>query len=68
MTIIILHQCTFNYSFAVTLCNVLIILGVGGVDGDGDVTRTENLREFADFVRRSSEGGVHFAMADGVSY
>ncbi|RDD44641.1 Cap-specific mRNA (nucleoside-2'-O-)-methyltransferase 1 [Trichoplax sp. H2] len=39
--------------------------GVNGVNGDGDVTRTENLRAFAEFVRSSSEGGVHFAMADG---
>lgn len=43
--------------------------GVGGVDGDGDVTKTENLKEFQNFVREQTNGrGVHFLMADGVNF
>uniref|UniRef100_A0A8C4Q8P6 Cap-specific mRNA (nucleoside-2'-O-)-methyltransferase 1 n=1 Tax=Eptatretus burgeri TaxID=7764 RepID=A0A8C4Q8P6_EPTBU len=40
--------------------------GVGGVDGDGDVTKPENLREFQKFVSDGTDGrGLHFIMADG---
>uniref|UniRef100_UPI0035900562 cap-specific mRNA (nucleoside-2'-O-)-methyltransferase 1 isoform X2 n=1 Tax=Myxine glutinosa TaxID=7769 RepID=UPI0035900562 len=40
--------------------------GVGGVDGDGDVTKPENLREFQKFVSQGTDGrGLHFLMADG---
>ena len=40
--------------------------GVGGVDGDGDVFKTENILEFKKFVLENSNGkGVHFMMADG---
>jgi cap1 methyltransferase len=42
--------------------------GVKGVDGDGDVTVTQNLKEFQKFVKEeTSNKGVHFFMADGVS-
>ena len=42
--------------------------GVGGLEGDGDVYKPENLREFRQFVLNSTDGkGVHFVMADGVS-
>ena len=40
--------------------------GVGGKDGDGDVFREDNFREFKKFVMQSTDGlGVHFMMADG---
>uniref|UniRef100_UPI00398EE298 cap-specific mRNA (nucleoside-2'-O-)-methyltransferase 1-like n=1 Tax=Pristiophorus japonicus TaxID=55135 RepID=UPI00398EE298 len=38
----------------------------GGVDGDGDITRPENISEFRRFVLENTERkGVHFLMADG---
>ena len=41
--------------------------GKNGVDGDGDVTSEENLREFKRFVlEQTNNQGVHFFMADGV--
>ena len=43
------------------------ISGVDGIDGDGDVYKPDNLREFRKFVLESTDGrGVHFVMADGV--
>ncbi|XP_029281805.1 cap-specific mRNA (nucleoside-2'-O-)-methyltransferase 1 [Cottoperca gobio] len=40
--------------------------GEGGVDGDGDITRPENMTAFRNFVLESTEGrGLHFLMADG---
>ncbi|XP_067884484.1 cap-specific mRNA (nucleoside-2'-O-)-methyltransferase 1 isoform X2 [Heterodontus francisci] len=40
--------------------------GEGGVDGDGDITRPENISEFRRFVLENTERkGVHFLMADG---
>lgn len=41
--------------------------GVNGVNGDGDVTKEENLLEFQRFVlEQTNQEGVHFFMADGV--
>lgn len=41
--------------------------GEGGVDGDGDITRPENVTAFRNFVMESTEQrGLHFLMADGV--
>ena len=40
--------------------------GVGGYDGDGDITKTDNLLELQEYVMDQTEG-VHFVMADGVS-
>lgn len=41
--------------------------GEGGVDGDGDITRPENITAFRNFVLESTEKrGLHFLMADGV--
>ncbi len=38
------------------------------MNGDGDITNPENLKEFEKFVLSSTNGkGVHFVMADGVS-
>uniref|UniRef100_W5NKB5 Cap-specific mRNA (nucleoside-2'-O-)-methyltransferase 1 n=1 Tax=Lepisosteus oculatus TaxID=7918 RepID=W5NKB5_LEPOC len=38
----------------------------GGVDGDGDITRPENISAFRNFVLESTERrGLHFLMADG---
>ncbi|KAM6915772.1 cap-specific mRNA (nucleoside-2'-O-)-methyltransferase 1 isoform 1-T1 [Xenentodon cancila] len=40
--------------------------GEGGVDGDGDITRPENINAFRNFVFESTERkGLHFLMADG---
>ncbi|XP_029902805.1 cap-specific mRNA (nucleoside-2'-O-)-methyltransferase 1 [Myripristis murdjan] len=40
--------------------------GEGGVDGDGDITRPENVSAFRNFVLESTERrGLHFLMADG---
>ena len=42
--------------------------GVGGYEGDGDITNPANQSEFRDYVMENTEGqGVHFVMADGVS-
>ena len=42
--------------------------GVGGYDGDGDITRLDNLQAFQKYVLElTEEQGVHFVMADGVS-
>lgn len=44
------------------------VLGVGGYEGDGDITNPDNLSEFKSYVLKCTEGkGVHFVMADGVS-
>lgn len=41
--------------------------GVGGYDGDGDITNPENIEEFQSYVHQQTDGiGVHFVMADGV--
>lgn len=41
--------------------------GEGGVEGDGDITRPENMTAFRNFVMESTEKrGLHFLMADGV--
>jgi len=43
------------------------LLGVGGYDGDGDITIPDNLNAFQDYVFEQTEGnGVHFVMGDGV--
>ncbi|KAM3861158.1 cap-specific mRNA (nucleoside-2'-O-)-methyltransferase 1 [Diretmus argenteus] len=40
--------------------------GEGGVDGDGDITRPENVSAFRNFVLESTERrGLHFLLADG---
>lgn len=40
--------------------------GEGGVDGDGDITRPENISAFRNFVLDNTDHkGVHFMMADG---
>lgn len=37
------------------------------MDGDGDITRPENITAFRNFVLESTEKrGLHFLMADGV--
>ena len=41
---------------------------MGGYDGDGDITKTDNLSAFEDYVMELTEGrGVEFVMADGVN-
>ena len=45
----------------------ILPIGVGGLEGDGDVYRPDNLKEFRRFVLDNTDGlGVHFFMADGV--
>ena len=45
------------------------ISGVGGIEGDGNVYRPDNLDEFRKFVWDSTDGkGCHFVMADGVGF
>ncbi|XP_072031991.1 cap-specific mRNA (nucleoside-2'-O-)-methyltransferase 1-like [Amphiura filiformis] len=40
--------------------------GVGGIDGDGDVMRSDNQTKFREFVKENTNNkGVHFVMADG---
>ncbi|XP_036943009.1 cap-specific mRNA (nucleoside-2'-O-)-methyltransferase 1 [Acanthopagrus latus] len=40
--------------------------GEGGVDGDGDITKPENITAFRNFVLENTERkGMHFLMADG---
>ncbi|MED6282441.1 Cap-specific mRNA (nucleoside-2'-O-)-methyltransferase 1 [Ilyodon furcidens] len=40
--------------------------GEGGVDGDGDITRPENVTAFRNFVMENTDRrGLHFLMADG---
>ncbi|XP_067947035.1 cap-specific mRNA (nucleoside-2'-O-)-methyltransferase 1-like [Watersipora subatra] len=40
--------------------------GVGGIDGDGDIYRQDNIDKFSEFVKENSQHkGVHFVMADG---
>ena len=47
----------------------MCIIGVGGYDGNGDITKTENIEEFKRYVLTCTDGqGVDFVMADGVSY
>lgn len=41
--------------------------GEGGVDGDGDITRPENITAFRNFVLENTDNrGLHCLMADGV--
>lgn len=43
------------------------LAGVNGIDGDGNIYKSENMGEFHRFVLSQTEGkGVHFMMADGV--
>lgn len=48
--------------------SAVLYVGVGGYDGDGDITKPENIEEFKGYVLACTEGrGVDFVMADGVS-
>ena len=43
-------------------------LGDGGINGDGDITKPENLIAFREYVmEHTGHMGVHFVMGDGVS-
>ena len=58
----------FNKHFIQKYFTYVNIKGKGGIDGDGDVTKPENLKEFQKFVvDQTNHRGVHFMMADGVS-
>ena len=44
-----------------------MVIGVNGVDGDGDVYNPNNIATFRRYVLSQTDGkGVHFMMADGV--
>lgn len=44
-----------------------VLPGEGGIDGDGDITRPDNISAFRNFVLDNTDRkGVHFLMADGV--
>ena len=44
------------------------VVGVGGHNGDGDITKTDNVAAFQDYIMNCTDNqGVHFVMADGVS-
>ena len=59
-------QCHFFYR---NLIFFFVEIGINGPEGDGDVYKTENIREFQRHVVNNTEGkGVHFMMADGVSF
>lgn len=56
--------------WGIRLCS-LSNTGVGGYEGDGDITRPDNLEAFMEYVLKHTAGkdddrGVHFVMADGV--
>ena len=60
-----LHSVYF-YTFDCLYPHALV--GVGGYDGNGDITNPDNLEAFQDYVLEQTDGrGVHFVMADGVS-
>ena len=43
-------------------------LGAEGINGDGDITKPENLIAFREYVmEHTGHMGVHFVMGDGVS-
>ena len=45
---------------------LLCISGISGTDGDGDIYVTDNIKNFCNFVVKSTGGkGIHFMMADG---
>ena len=50
-----------------SLLLVCMTTGAKGYEGDGDITRLDNLTAFQQYVLEQTEGnGVHFVMADGV--
>lgn len=65
------NRSSIHTDLSFVLANVLIVsffsLGEGGIDGDGDITRSENITAFQNFVLDNTDHkGVHFLMADGV--
>ena len=45
-----------------------MLIGVNGLDGDGDIYKPDNILAFRQFVLENTDNhGVHFCMADGVS-
>ena len=53
---------------ALVIDMLCVCVGVNGYDGDGDITKPENLVAFQEYVMEQTEGnGVHFVMGDGVS-
>ena len=58
------------YCFKYKVVNLFLplnFLGVGGMQGDGDIYKPDNLQQFQKFVLENTDQlGVHFVMADGV--
>ena len=51
------------YCYCMYVCT-----GAGGINGDGDITKPENLTAFREYVmEHTGHMGVHFVMGDGVS-
>ncbi len=60
-------NCTQSNLFKEPFQLSLLISGVGGADGDGDIMKTDNIIAFHQFVlNKTNQKGVHFVMADGV--
>uniref|UniRef100_A0A671RNW1 Cap-specific mRNA (nucleoside-2'-O-)-methyltransferase 1 n=1 Tax=Sinocyclocheilus anshuiensis TaxID=1608454 RepID=A0A671RNW1_9TELE len=58
-------KCNLNIGISFE-CLITGVSGEGGIDGDGDIMRPENITAFRNFVLDSTEGrGLHFLMADG---
>ncbi len=72
-TALLAQVCTVVvYMFVMSMCTPVVYVfwyaGVGGYEGDGDITNPENLNAFKAYVLQQTEGkGVHFVMGDGVS-
>ena len=59
-----MEVCSNHFLFIVTIYS-----GTGGLEGNGDIYDPDNLLEFQKFVLSSTDNqGVHFVMADGVSW
>jgi len=57
--------CVVSCVYLATHCTT----GVGGYEGDGDITKTDNVEAFQNYIMECTDNqGVHFVMADGVSY
>jgi len=62
-TVLIRHT-LWQYSYRAVNC----LTGAGGANGDGDITKSDNLIAFKEYVMEHTDHlGVHFVMGDGVS-
>ena len=67
MVSILIVVFSFDYS-AISYVVCIYTVGEGGINGDGDITKPENLTAFREYVmEHTGHMGVHFVMGDGVS-